>query len=152
MNLKALITALVLAGTSTAALADSNVRDHRVETTQVAATQPSAQLDRDHRVDHRLPRWMTLASSSQLSRGRDVISANARISTLKLVALKGSTTINSVTVKFANGATQKIRLAQTLAPQSQPITIDLKGAQRNVVSIVVSGNSSRRASFEVLGA
>lgn len=151
MNLKALITALVLAGTSTAALADSNVRDHRVETTQVAA-QPSAQLDRDHRVDHRLPRWMTLASSSQLSRGRDVISANARISTLKLVALKGSTTINSVTVKFANGATQKIRLAQTLAPQSQPITIDLKGAQRNVVSIVVSGNSSRRASFEVLGA
>jgi len=151
MNLKALITALVLAGTSTAALADSNVRDHRDDTTQVSAPQ-SADIVRDHRVDHRLPRWMTIASSSQLSRGRDVITANARVSSLKLVALKGSTTINTVTVKFANGATQKIRLDETIAPQSQPVTIALQGGTRNVVSIVLSGNSNRRASFEVLGA
>ena len=108
MNLKAIITALVLAGTSTAALADSNVRDHRDDTTQVV---------RDHRDDsHKRPSWMVIASSSQLSRGRDVIAANARVSSLKLVALKGSTTISSVTVKFANGAIQKIRLGQTIAP------------------------------------
>ena len=145
MNLKALITALVLAGTSTAALADPVVRDHRGDA--------SAQIIRDHRADlYRRPSWMVIASSSRLSRGRDVIAANAHISTLKLVALKGSTTIATVTVKFANGATQKIRLGQTIAPRSQPITIDLKGAARNVVSIVVSGNSNRRASFQVLGA
>lgn len=145
MNLKAIITALVLAGTSTAALADPVVRDHRDDA--------SAQIVRDHRDDlHKRPTWMVIASSGQLSRGRDIIAANARISTLKLVALKGSTTITNVTVKFANGATQQVRLGQTIAPRSQPITIDLKGAQRNVVSIVVSGNSNRRASFQLLGA
>ena len=92
------------------------------------------------------------ASSSQLSRGRDVIATNARISTLELVALEGSTKLTTVTIKFANGGTQSIRLGQTIAPRSKPITIDLEGNQRNVVSIVVSGRSNRRASFQVLGA
>ena len=71
MNLKALITALVLAGTSTAALANPLVRDHRDDA--------SAQIVRDHRDDlHKRPSWMVIASSGQLSRGRDVIAANAR--------------------------------------------------------------------------
>lgn len=144
MNFKALITALVLAGTSTAALADPMVRDHRDDTTQVV---------RDHREDlHKRPSWMVIASSSQLSRGRDVIAANARLSTLKLVALKGATKIGTITVKFANGSQQKIRLDQTIAPSSQPVTIAVNGGVRNVTQIVLSGSSNRRASFEVLGA
>ena len=143
MNLKALITALVLAGTSTAALADPIVRDHRDDT--------SAQVD--HRGDfHKRPSWMVLASQSQLARGRDVITTNARISTVKLVARKGSTTIDMLTIKFANGATQKVRLNQTLAPNAQPLTIALDGGLRNVTRITVTGSSSRRASFEVFGA
>lgn len=145
MNLKALITALVLAGTSTAARADSNVRDHRDDA--------SAQVDRDHRGDfHKRPSWMVLASQSQLAHGRDVIATNARVSSLKLVALKGATTIDMLTIKFANGATQKVRLNQTLAPNAAPLTIALDGGLRNVTRITVTGSSSRRASFEVLGA
>lgn len=146
MHLKALITALVLAGTSTAALADSNVRDHRDNDT-------SAQVDRDQRGDfHNRPSWMVLASKSQLARGRDVIAANARISSLELVAKKGTTTIDTLTIKFANGATQKVRLNQTLVPNARPLTIALDGGLRNVTRITVTGSSSRRASFEVLGA
>ena len=144
MNLKALITALVLAGTSTAALADSNVRDHR---------ELSAQVARDRSGDFfKRPSWMVLASQSQLSRGRDVIAANARISSVKLVPLKGATTINTLTIKFADGATQRVRLNQTLAPNARPLTIALDGGLRNVTRITVTGSSSRRASFEVLGA
>ena len=144
MNLKALITALVLAGTSTAALADSNVRDHR---------ELSAQVARDRSGDFfKRPSWMVLASQSQLSRGRDVIAANARISSVKLVPLKGATMINTLTIKFADGATQRVRLNQTLAPNARPLTIALDGGLRNVTRITVTGSSSRRASFEVLGA
>lgn len=146
MNLKALITALVLAGTSTAALADPVVRDHRVD-------DPSAQV-RDHR-DHDLhtrPSWMVIASQGQLARGRDVIATNARITSIKLVALKGATTINTVTIKFANGATQKLRVNQTLAPNARPLTLALDGGLRNVTRITVTGSSSRRASFQILGA
>ena len=145
MNLKALITALVLAGTSTAALADSSVRDHRDDF--------SGQVDRDHRDDfHKRPSWMVLASQSQLARGRDVIATNARVSSLKLVALEGASRIDTLTIKFANGATQKVRLNQTLAPNTRPLTIALDGGLRNVTRITVTGSSSRRASFQVLGA
>jgi len=143
MNLKAIIAALVLAGTSTAALADPGVRDHRDDTTQ---------LVRDHRDDHKRPSWMVIASSSRLTRGRDVIAANTKLSSLKLVALNGTTTITNITIKFANGTSQKIRLDQTLAPSSQPISIALEGGRRNVTSIVLTGSSNRRAAFEVLGA
>jgi len=114
-----------------------------------AALEPAR---RDHRGDlHKRPSWMVLASQSQL-RGRDVIAANARISSLKLVAQKGSTTIDTLTIKFANGATQKVRLNQTLVPHAQPLTIAIDGGLRNVTRITVTGSSSRRASFEVLGA
>ncbi len=146
MNLKALITALVVAGTSTAALADPVVRDHR-------EGDVSAQV-RDHR-DHDLPTrpsWMVIASQSQLAHGRDVIATNTRIASVKLVARKGVTTIHTITIKFANGATQKLRVNQTLAPNARPLTFALDGGLRSVTRIVVTGSSSRRASFEVLGA
>jgi hypothetical protein len=148
MNLKALITALVLAGTSTAALADPVVRDHR-------AADASAQVVRGHRDQddlHRRPSWMVIASQGQLAHGRDVIATNARISSVKLVALKGSTTINTITIKFANGATQKLRVNQTIAPDAKPLTFAINGGLRNVTRITVTGSSSRRASFQLLGA
>ena len=154
MNLKAIITALVLAGTSTAALADPVVRDHR------DTNDASAQVIRDHRDQddrdqgemHKRPSWMVLAAQSQLAHGRDVIALSSRISSLKLVAQKGTTRIDTLTIKFANGATQRIRLNQTLAPSAQPLTIALDGGLRNVTRITLTGSSSRRASFEVLGA
>jgi hypothetical protein len=134
MSLKALVTTLVLAATSTAALADPIVRDHRA---------PVA-MQSFHK------RSLMIASSTSLARGRDVITTNAKVRSLELVALKGATKIGAVTIKFANGATQKVVLDRTLAPNA-PLTIDLKGNARNVVAIVLSGTSNRRASFQVLG-
>jgi hypothetical protein len=134
MSLKALVTTLVLAATSTAALADPIVRDHRAPI-----------LQHSYR-----SRPLVLASSASLARGRDVITTNAKVRSLELVALKGATRIGAVTIKFANGGTQKVVLDRTLAPNA-PLTIDLKGNARNVVAIVLSGTSNRRASFQVLG-
>jgi len=136
MSLKALVTALVLAASSTAALAAPSpmVRDHREPTSDM--------------VFHKRP--VVISSSTSLARGRDVINTNAKVSSLKLVALKGATKIGAVTIKFANGTSQKLLLDRTLAPNA-PLTIDVQGGQRNVVGIVLSGTSNRRASFQVLG-
>lgn len=134
MSLKALVTTLVLAATSTAALADPIVRDHRA---------PVA-------VQSFRKRPVVIASQTSLARGRDVITTNAKVRSLELVALKGATKIGAVTIKFANGATQKVVLDRTLAPNA-PLMIDLKGNARNVVAIVLSGTSNRRASFQILG-
>jgi hypothetical protein len=134
MSLKALVTTLVLAATSTAALADPIVRDHRAP-----VVQPTFRK-----------RPVMIASATSLTRGRDVINTNAKVKSLELVALKGATKIDAVTIKFANGATQRVVLDRTLAPNA-PLTIDLKGNERNVVAIVLSGTSNRRASFQVLG-
>ena len=147
MNFKALITALVLAGTSTAALADPMVRDHRDQPAQT-------QVVRDHRDGgwNKKPSWMVLASSAQLTRGRDVIATNTKASTLKLVSLKGATTINQVQIHFANGATQTVSLGETLSARNSSLTIDLKGGARNVTKVTVFGKSSRFAAFQILAA
>ena len=136
MSLKALVTTLVLAASSTAALAapPPNVLEHR---------QPVSDM-----VFHRRP--VVIASSTSLARGRDVITTNARVSSLQLVAIKGATKIGAVTIKFADGTKQRVLLDRMLAPNA-PLTIDVQGRYRNVVGIVLSGTSSRRASFEVLG-
>jgi hypothetical protein len=134
MSLKALVTTLVLAAGSTAALAAPGPRDHRAPTSDM--------------VFHKRP--VVIAPSASLARGRDVITTNARVSSLKLVARKGATKIGAVTIKFANGTMQRVLVDRTLAP-SAPLTIDVEGGTRNVVGIVLSGTSNRRASFEVLG-
>jgi hypothetical protein len=145
MNIKALITALVLAGTSTAALADPMARDHRDEPAQ------TQEVARDHGW-HKKPSWMVLASSAQLSRGRDVITTNTKASTLKLVSLKGSTTINEVVIKFANGSEQKVSLGQIIGVRNASLTINLDGGVRNVTKVTVFGSSNRRSAFEILAA
>jgi hypothetical protein len=143
MSLKALITTLVLAATSTAALADPMPRDHREPTAQLDRRAPTSDM-----VFHKRP--VVISSSTSLARGRDVINTNAKVRSLELVALKGATKIGAVTIKFANGTSQKLLLDRTLAPNA-PLTIDVQGGTRNVVGIVFSGTSTRRASFEVLG-
>jgi hypothetical protein len=151
MNIKALIAALVLAGTSTAALADPMVRDHRDEPAQTQVVRDHRDGDRDGGWNKK-PSWMVLASSAQLTRGRDVIATNTKASTLKLVSLKGATTINQVQIHFANGATQTVSLGETLSARNTSLTIDLKGGARNVTKVTVFGKSSRFAAFQILAA
>jgi hypothetical protein len=164
MNKKAILAALVLAGTSTAALADSyqvsvappaatvTVRDHR-DADDNANQMPrdiDGQLMRDHR---RLPVWSVLSSQDRLSNGKAKISLSSwkKFSELKLEATKGNLDIARVQIKFTNGQTQVLQTNADLSPQSPALTINLDGA-RSIKSIQVFGTSGRRAAFEILGA
>ena len=123
MNLKALVTTLVLAATSTAALANPIVRDHRRRQPVAPPRSSSASAPvwmESHRqassraaVTSSPPTRASRRSSSSRSRARRTISARRPSSS-------------------RTARTQKTGLDQTIAPQSQPITIDLKGnaAQR----------------------
>jgi len=97
--------------------------------------------------------WMTLSMGDKLNRnGSEYIRLNAYkpLKTLKLQATGGTTSIKDVTIQFANGQTQTVCLNQTLSGNAAA-TIDLSGNFRKVVSLSLTGSSSRRASFEVLG-
>jgi hypothetical protein len=175
MNIKALVTAALVIGSSSLALASPgysaegnvqvrtsesvDVRDHRWEP---APAPTPVVIDRDH--DRRPapmpaswghpPILQTLAASTKLSNGKDVIRfrPTMALSTIKLQANTGKTQVSQVAIKFANGQTQMVYPNKTLQGTQSCIDIDLNGNVRNVTSIVVYGRSNFRASFQVLGA
>jgi hypothetical protein len=172
MNIKALITAALVIGSTSLAMADNDdmVRDHRYEPV-AAQTAPAPEI-RDHRYEPVVetapapapapvvaswghpPIYSVLSMNDSIGRyGRTTIRLNAwkPIQTLKLQGTKGTTNIDMVTIKFANGRTQTVDLDKSLSAGGCA-EIDLQGSFRKVVSLTVTGSSSRRASFEVLGA
>jgi hypothetical protein len=170
MNIKALITTLVL-GSSTLAvvaptLASADVRDHRTEEVSPSirdhrteyAPPVAAQVQLQARADwHRpmqrpvfVPAPVTLASSTKLS-GRDVIRvSNTRAFTkLELKSNGGRTKLDKVMIQFGNGQMQTIDCAKQLSGQ-ESFSIDLAGNARNIKKIVLVGSSGRRGSLDVI--
>jgi hypothetical protein len=142
MKIKALITTLVL-GTSSVALAAPAVRDHRAP----VVVQNAAW----HRPAPRPMYPVTLASSQKID-GRELIrvAASQRAFTkLELRSKAGRTKLDKVMITFANGGTQLID-CNTLLTGNQTFSIDLKGNNRNIKSIVLVGSSGRRASLDVV--
>jgi hypothetical protein len=180
MNIKAIVTAALVIGSSSLALASPgysaqggvdvrttqsfDVRDHRYEPAPMPAPAPVVIDHRDHdgdRDDRRPASWghppifQTLVASTQISRnGKDVIRFRATkpLSTIKLQATSGKTQVSQVAIKFANGQTQLVYPNKTLQGMESCIDIDLNGNVRNVTSIVVYGRGNFRSSFQVLGA
>ena len=149
MNIKALIATLVVAGSSSMALAQPAPQEQRiVEVREPEAPKPVVV----ERTWKRVPAWSVLSSSDRIApNGRTKISlGDANLRTLKLQSTSGRTTVSEVAIKFANGATQ-IVYPQTALANGGAYSIDLHGNVRTVASIVVFGRSSHNASFEVLG-
>jgi hypothetical protein len=165
MNIKALITTLVL-GSSSIALADPSwsagvsmnasvasngdiVRDHR-------------DIVRDHReplpapvlaVDDRRDGWFELTQPTRIERGRETITvdANKRFSLLQLRGDGGFTRIHKVAIVFKNGQEQVVKTDATLGSYNPALTIQLQ--KRGKVSrIVVYGESGHGARYRVLAA
>lgn len=170
MNIKALITAALVIGSTSLAMADApqggvevrdrddvSVRDHRYQPAPVYQA-PARPIVNDAPVvaswGHP-PIFMTLSTNDKINRsGSDYIRIRSwkSLRTLKLQATNGKTFIDHVTIRFANGQTQTLDLDKQLE-QGCEATIDLTGNYRKVVSLTVTGNAqSRRASFQVLGA
>lgn len=147
MNLKAIITTLVL-GTSSVALAAPYdkpapaVRDHRMlpPRAPIAAT------------------WSVLATG-HLVRGREVLAIRAtKIDKLKLELVgPGRLFVDKLVVTFGNGRTQVIEVDRWLTARSggAAAVVDLAGKGRRVTSIAVVGRGDGRgfragASFRLL--
>ncbi len=170
MNLKAIVTAALVIGSSSLALASP---EHQAQ--GGVQVQSPAQV-RDHRTDerpeprpnyahpapvvivkpqpYRPPVLKLLADDAKLDRkGVDVIRF-ARPLQLRTITLKGEqgrTTIRQVAIKFANGK-QQIVSANKLLTKNGAYSIDLAGNVRNVTGIVIYGQGGLRSSFDVLGA
>ena len=146
MNIKALITTLVL-GTSSVALAAPTVRDHR--TLPAPHAQPYRPAPRP--TGYAYP--VKLAAAQKVD-GREVVrvSPSTRaFARLELRSISGRTKIDKVMITFANGGTQIVDCNKLLA-NGEIYSISLKGSPvaRNVKSIVLVGSSGRRGALDLI--
>ena len=159
MNLKAIITAALVIGTSTVALASPaqggvqvtanssfQVRDHREPMPAPAPYRPVYQPPIV------VAPQLHVIANTKLTNGADKIWMRTQaLSTIKLQAIKGRTNVTQVAIKFANGRTQIVQENKMLT-QSSCIDIDLQGNVRNVTGITIFGQGGARSQFQVLGA
>lgn len=127
MNLKALLTVIVL-GTSTIAAADITTAD---------AYQTSS--------------WIALTEPMPLSRGRDVIKLSSKQFTqLRFQTTMGSSHIERVIVQFTDGTSQSIDLNVKLDVSNPMVQFAVDGSKR-IDRVVVVGASSRRSAVQMFG-
>jgi hypothetical protein len=150
-KLTALITTLVL-GASSVAMAQPSSFHAR-------SSRFDDRFDRDQRFDRRdLPRryrssWVSLAEPMHLSRGRDTIDVNLRgtFTQLRLQTAVGTSYIERVIVRFADGSRQVVEVRRAVDPYHRMLQFLLDGNNRRIDRIVVIGRSHRDAAIQVFG-
>ncbi|HEX5059028.1 MAG TPA: hypothetical protein VFV99_06695 [Kofleriaceae bacterium] len=165
--MKALITLLII-GTSSVALAQPAIVDHRNDYAFEDRDHRFDERDRDRRLDldrgyarafgYRM-RPVTLASNVSLMRQRnrdqrplliDIDSRMGTFKTLRLDRVDGRAYINDVVVMLADGHSIRYDVNKMMSLRSPSITIDV--GQRAITGIYVYGMTERgRASFNVIG-
>jgi len=142
MNIKALVTLIVL-GSSSVAMARPAAPTYAPEV-------------RDHRMPPRFERWSQIATG-QLVRGRDLVQVNAaQIDKLKVELVgTGSLFVDKLVISFGNGRSQTIEVDKWITQRSASAIVDVKGANRKITSIAVYGRGTGSgfragASFKLL--
>jgi hypothetical protein len=156
--IKAIITAALVIGTSTVALANPyNQGGEQVSDTVQVRDHRASEMPIEYRPVMRPPvivqaPQLHVIANAKLVNGRDKIwMPKQALSTIKLQGIKGRTDVTEVAIKFANGRTQLVQEGKELTGNSC-IDIDLNGNVRNVTGITIFGSGSARSQFEVLGA
>ena len=177
MNIKALITMLVLGSSSVAmarpvtvsGTAEASwtygtapgrapiVRDHR-DYRDHRAPAPSPAYQADYHASHRsppfVPVWTTLGAMNRIADGEMSFAVNpyaGRFTMLKLQSSAGKSLIYRVKIQFANGRTQVVELNQYLTAASPMIKIDLAGeGARSIKNVTVVGRNARMSAYSVL--
>jgi hypothetical protein len=159
MKIKALITTLVL-GTSSVALAAPAyqttpysapaVRDHR---TPAPAPKPAPQYSYGWQKPFARP--VLLANDTRVNGWSNVnVAQGARMFTkLELKAQSGRTDLDRVLITFGNGQRQVVQLngrRDGIVTSNKSLTIDLDGGARHIKSVMLIGNSGRRASIDIV--
>lgn len=167
MNIKALITTLLVLGSSSVALARPVtasghagapiVRDHRAHGPSAPAFEPAFEPAYGGATYHSrrfVPLWATLGAESRIVDGEMAFHVNpyrGRFTTLKLQSTSGKSLVYRVKIQFANGRTQVVELNRYLNASSPTITIDLAGdAARAIRKVTVVGRNARQSAYSVL--
>jgi hypothetical protein len=100
------------------------------------------------------PHWTALSGSLQLQKGKyDYVRVGAQagsFTTLELKNLSGKNDIKQMTIDFADGRSQVVRLDKTLDGRDPVLTVDLAGTHgRQIQRIVIAGQSTHAGSYEL---
>jgi hypothetical protein len=164
MNIKALITTLVL-GSSSVAMARpvAPIHDRPIPVEPdggpgyMPAPRPIYQpAPRPYYPGayHRAS-WTTLGGVSHIVDGEMSFRparfrGEQQFSTLKLQSDAGKSLIYRVLIQFQNGRTQVVELNQYLNASNPSIQIDLNGRARSIAKVTVVGRNARQSAYRVL--
>ena len=149
-KLTALVTSLVLGASATAMARPARLGDEHWRDRQ------------DLRVDqerftgqrHYRPTWVALSGAAKLDDGRDVIvvgGKQGRFTQLRFQTNQGSTLIDRVFIRFADGRWQTADLNARLNPGNAMVELPLDGDRKQIDRIIVIGDAPGRASYQVFG-
>lgn len=110
------------------------------------------QIDDGYGYGYYRPRWITVTAPTRIDRGRQFISDIpdfGRVTRIRLQHNAGTTAIDKVLVRFADGGEQVINISANLDRWNSALDFRLAGA-RTIAALVVYGSSSRGAGYQVL--
>ncbi|HTL37766.1 MAG TPA: hypothetical protein VL326_31760 [Kofleriaceae bacterium] len=156
-SLKVLIATLIL-GSSTLALAEPMVRDHRSDS---RFDERFDDRDRyDDRTDNRTDPWsrdhlrmrrmapVTLASNMEVSLRRPVFVNLSGMRRLRFDADEGHAYIHSIILTYSNGAQQTIDVRQRVTSRSMPLTVDIDS---RATGVYIYASTRGRGSLDLVG-
>ena len=160
-SLKILVTTLIL-GTSSLALAEPIVRDHRsddrfddryYDNNRYDDRFDGRRIESDQRVERfRFRRMRTapvmLAQNMEVSLRRPAFLSLNGMTKLRFDADEGHAYIHSIILTFSNGAQQTIDIRQRVTSRSMPLTIDI---DNRATGVYVYGSTRGRGSVDVIG-
>lgn len=156
-SLKVLIATLIL-GSSSLALAEPIVRDHRSDRfddqrfdDRSDDRYEARRIEPDMRVDRFRFRRMapvTLASNMEVSLRRPTFINLNGMRRLRFDADEGHAYIHSIILTFSNGAQQTIDIRQRVTSRSMPLTVDIDS---RATGVYIYGSTRGRGSLDVVG-
>ena len=113
-------------------------------------------LEREQASGHRSyrPTWVALSGATKIVHGRDVIQVGAergRFTQLRFQTTDGTSSIERVLIRFADGRWQVADLDPRLSTDQPMVELALDGNRRLIDQIIVIGSANRRASYQVFG-
>jgi hypothetical protein len=158
-SLKILVTTLIL-GTSSLALAEPIVRDHRSDDrfderydSRYDDRFDGRRIESDQRVERFRFRRMrtapvTLAENMEVTLRRPAFISLNGMTKLRFDADEGHAYIHSIILTFSNGAQQTIDVRQRVTSRSMPLTVDI---DNRATGVYVYGSTRGRGSLDVVG-
>jgi hypothetical protein len=149
MNIKALITMLVLGSSSVAMARPVTVSGHAGAS--IVAHQPEYRSPPPF-----VPQWVTLGTESRIIDGAMSFRVSPRLrrdrfSMLSLERTSGKSLIYQIKIQFTNGRTQVVELNKYLNASNPILSIDLAGDRsRSIRNVTVVGRNARQSGFKVL--